>query len=561
MEDNAKLSRISKRTGLTSRGSTAYHRKRAVIACQVCRARRTKCDQKKPACSFCQSIGAECVSDPPALSAFDPASVAIIERLDKLEGKFSRIAHILTARESFCQQPVSVRYTQCIRYQNLDEILKWPVFQGERLSVSYQSHISAWPPHLFRRAATGLSSGGSNGLDRVPHLLLIDRFFDHVHNRNPILDEAKTRALAKEIHARDMGWDAESCLILLVWANGALVHPLPSPALSQHELEQNQATTLFIAAEQRLGPVLISAGIVQAQCLFLAGVFLMTALRPFDAWRMFLQALVMCRTINKTLSCNAGDRVSIESIHWSAWKSERELYRELWPSPDCRSWNFEHPQQFPSLPADCEGENMRTWYFYLSEISAWRLQTYVEEEMARSAVEGHSSIEHLTEIADNLMQQAVEWENSLAPQAFVGHYNKSDDEDMLRLILRARIAYVQDLISWPFVYSLIHDGVEPVSPQAQKWAMMGLSCHLQKLLIHQVRFYYRHHGTWLMMRSCARSACILLAAARRPFSEELLPAKWRGAVEATLEMLQFWRSHLTELNEVVQCIEGLCSQL
>lgn len=36
-----------------SRGTAAYPRKRAVTACQTCRARRTKCDNLKPKCSFC----------------------------------------------------------------------------------------------------------------------------------------------------------------------------------------------------------------------------------------------------------------------------------------------------------------------------------------------------------------------------------------------------------------------------------------------------------------------------------------------------------------------------
>ncbi len=35
-------------------------RKRNATACQVCRARKTKCDNKKPKCSYCQSIGAAC---------------------------------------------------------------------------------------------------------------------------------------------------------------------------------------------------------------------------------------------------------------------------------------------------------------------------------------------------------------------------------------------------------------------------------------------------------------------------------------------------------------------
>lgn len=54
-----------------SRPRGAYPRKRAVRACQTCRARRTKCDNRKPSCSFCERIGAKCVvNDPADLSAY-----------------------------------------------------------------------------------------------------------------------------------------------------------------------------------------------------------------------------------------------------------------------------------------------------------------------------------------------------------------------------------------------------------------------------------------------------------------------------------------------------------
>src|SRR5258705_2369088 len=67
------------------RGTAAYPRKRAVTACQVCRARRTRCDNKKPSCSFCEKVGAECITSSADLSSFDPASLRILERLDPPE--------------------------------------------------------------------------------------------------------------------------------------------------------------------------------------------------------------------------------------------------------------------------------------------------------------------------------------------------------------------------------------------------------------------------------------------------------------------------------------------
>lgn len=38
----------------------AYPRKRAIQACTICRIKRTKCDNSRPACSKCASLGTEC---------------------------------------------------------------------------------------------------------------------------------------------------------------------------------------------------------------------------------------------------------------------------------------------------------------------------------------------------------------------------------------------------------------------------------------------------------------------------------------------------------------------
>ncbi|KAG6010036.1 hypothetical protein E4U21_000478 [Claviceps maximensis] len=68
------------------RGAAFYPRKRATTACQVCRARKTKCDNVKPSCSYCVSVGATCVQTSAVdLSSLDPASLKILDRLDSLE--------------------------------------------------------------------------------------------------------------------------------------------------------------------------------------------------------------------------------------------------------------------------------------------------------------------------------------------------------------------------------------------------------------------------------------------------------------------------------------------
>lgn len=130
------------RLGPTTRASSAYPRKRAVTACQVCRARRTKCDQKKPACSFCSKIGAECVFDSSALSTFDPASLEIIERLDRLERKLDNPLHPRLERAIEQQSvPSSTHDPHALLPENLDAVLKWAVF-----NVLYPLQKSDLPP-------------------------------------------------------------------------------------------------------------------------------------------------------------------------------------------------------------------------------------------------------------------------------------------------------------------------------------------------------------------------------------------------------------------------------
>lgn len=38
-----------------------YPRKRAAIACQLCRSRKSKCDNRRPTCGACSQAGAQCV--------------------------------------------------------------------------------------------------------------------------------------------------------------------------------------------------------------------------------------------------------------------------------------------------------------------------------------------------------------------------------------------------------------------------------------------------------------------------------------------------------------------
>ena len=94
----------------------------------------------------------------------------------------------------------------------------------------------------------------------------------------------------------------------------------------------------FLAAQRRMGLLLCNNGIVEAQIFFLAGVYLMTTLRPAEAWNMFVQALACCQGFVSSAGGGEGDDNDDDghqselqlhkSIYWTCFKSE--LYRRRW---------------------------------------------------------------------------------------------------------------------------------------------------------------------------------------------------------------------------------------
>lgn len=73
-----------------------------------------------------------------------------------------------------------------------------------------------------------------------------------------------------------------------------------------------------------MGQLLYDSSLAQAQAFFLAGVYLMSTMRPFEAWRMFVQALACCQTFVSPSSDDPHNKESQlhKSIYWTSFKSE-----------------------------------------------------------------------------------------------------------------------------------------------------------------------------------------------------------------------------------------------
>lgn len=59
-----------------------------------------------------------------------------------------------------------------------------------------------------------------------------------------------------------------------------------------------------------------------------------------------------------------------------------------------------------------------------------------------------------------------------------------------------------------------------------------------------------------MLRSCTRSAFVLIAGARSGLGY-LLPANWEASVKSTMNLLRYWKEETGDIRDRLNILEGL----
>ncbi|OBT38945.1 hypothetical protein VE00_10489 [Pseudogymnoascus sp. WSF 3629] len=548
----------------------AYPRKRAIQACSMCRIKRTKCDNLRPACGKCSSLGSDCSYQENDRSTFDLASLAILQRLDDLEELLrakSTTSIVLNQDTSQNQgslslstpksaQPLSLKRPAGWRpsYINIETVLTWPVFVDlnfterpdlKSLLRSDNSHVA--PPTLPIPADFGLYAARQ----------LLQKFFDNVHIFNPILDETMVREYMSATSLNGFGWDAPSCLMLLIYALGSIADPyeksprkLSSSFLQSTEFRHSES--FFFAAQNRMGLLLCGSGVIEAQCFFLAGVYLMASLRPIEAWKIFVQALACCQSFSPDLtipSARTDEEFRREqSIYWTCFKSELELRRELNVS-EKSVLDLTYPALFPTPPEGLKSQGEVIWYFYLAEIALRRLGNRILNYVYRyyPSIDSDSKEAAIFEFES----QADGWLQSLPTALSIETVNPEHKRNAsLCFILQGHLLDCKEMMYWHSIVDAVHG--RQGGSATELFVRKGLLVCVQRVQINEEGFYHRHHGTWLMLRSCTRSALVLLAAARCPELVPTLPAGWEEAVLKVMGMLSFWKE------ESIDVLDKLC---
>ncbi len=146
--------------------------------------------------------------------------------------------------------------------------------------------------------------------------------------------------------------------------------------------------------------------------------------------------------------------------------------------------------------------------------------------------------------------------------------------DILRFILRGHMIDIREVARLPAIYAVLASP-SPFSTNNFSGTCVRLTRELLKNAVDRIRanregWYHRHQGTWLMMRSCSRSALHLLGIAlkcqqaatamkidRQDLEREVLPPQWKEAVVQVVELLDYWADESRDIKRLSSILKEL----
>ncbi|KAJ9378359.1 transcriptional regulator family: Fungal Specific TF [Paecilomyces variotii] len=256
----------------------------ATVACENCRLKKTRCDESRPKCGLCKTLGLECVYNERKLSKKDHSLSLIMSTLHRLETKLENIpssvyealqpatAHVLQAveglRETSTRPLTSHARTSSIQYTQATtpSVSEPPEFEPRepqdatdsngRVPISFSQHgVVLWPgartilPERLLAAHERLGKNyvidvemsrpplpmyidpfpphaGERWLETIPFAIikgLSDAYFATFNPISPIMDKNFFFSFTiGRVMQNGFGHTMETCIVLTVMALGCL---------------------------------------------------------------------------------------------------------------------------------------------------------------------------------------------------------------------------------------------------------------------------------------------------------------------------------------------------
>ncbi|KIW42860.1 uncharacterized protein PV06_06368 [Exophiala oligosperma] len=359
-------------------------RKRAAMACDFCRLRKTKCDNARPKCGNCRHHNATCVytENTEASAPEDDANTNVMHRLDEIKyllqqvqaqttpkvhyttaaGQFPLIDRAPSISESAPEREAPVDdswqsgesfhavnpYDSPYRAARCEAVVRWPIFRDwlsekecrlesflHEAEILFPDGVGGEQPLPANLARGDIRGPPGPVIDEDDCVPLCKRFLSHVHFRNPILEPRQLISYAKEVSQHGMGWDGRSCLVLVISAISCilLTNELPpepdldpsihAPPLSSHiHADPGGVAEAFAqAAKKRLG--LLGMSMIDIQCLFFMSIYEKLRIRPLQSWFCLQQA---CSRLKSHLMSRSGFSSSMDAEKREQHQIEQRVF-------------------------------------------------------------------------------------------------------------------------------------------------------------------------------------------------------------------------------------------
>ncbi|ROT38750.1 hypothetical protein SODALDRAFT_324169 [Sodiomyces alkalinus F11] len=524
-----------------------YPRRRATIACEVCRSRKSRCDGTKPKCKLCTELGAECLYREPGIK-LDAGDKLILERLNRIEnllqmnmvagqsgggmqmnhespsmsngsglndnmigvaGTTNFTSIIPSGGLGTWHNPTNISTMPKIHTNAALHLLQWPLIR-DLVSRPYDPQILL-QLEMAREPLHSLTKTPCVDLSNTT--AYIEAYFDRVNVWYACVNPYTWRSHYRTALSNGFREGAESCIVLLVLAlgqaslRGSISRIVPG--------EDPPGLQYFTAAWALLPGMMTSNNVLAAQCHLLASAYLFYLVRPLEAWNL------LCTTSTKLqlllMSPNRvppNQRELTERIYWNALLFESDLLAEL-DLPHSGVVQFE---ENVGLPGGFEGEESEAigrddlWYF-LAEIALRRLLNRVSQLIYSK--DSMASTTSLEPVVAELDFQLTQWYESL-PIPLQFPFTRTALPDPVQTVLRLRFFACRTIIYRPYILAVLDNEQAILDPAVRD------SCHkCLEASIRQLEHINAHHAghmpyLWQGALSIVSQALLVMGATMSP---------------------------------------------
>ena len=572
-----------------------YPRRRATIACEICRSRKSRCDGTRPKCKLCTELGADCVYREPGIK-LDAGDKLILEQLARIEGLLhSSLSGPASVGTSSLTGPISPATSNTAS----DD------FQAKRLSSSVGNagpsalplnglgtwsanistmpkahttpalHLLQWPvikdlisrpcdPQVLMQlemAREPLDLSRQYSLDFTNIGPYTQAFFERVNVWYAAVDPYAWRQYYHAAASQDFRSGAESCVVLLVFALGEAAYS----GMSISRLPTGQmppGMSFFTAAWDNLPSLMIKNDVMSAQCHILAAAYLLYLVRPLEAWNLLCNASMKQQLmLSSPHTIPSRLRELSERIFWNTLMIESDLLAEL-DLPHSGIVQFEESMRLPrSFPYDAATAGASDelpgsddlWYF-LAEIALRRLLNRVSHLIYTHKHSASYSIASLEPVVAELDYQLTQWYEGL-PDPVKFPRERLPARNHIQTVLRLRYFACRTIIFRPYIQAVLADPSLDHEPGVQDACRKCLEA-----CIRQLEYISAHHEghlpyLWQGVLSIMSQTLLLMGATLSPFLSKLLPPS--GQMDSIIGEVV---SEVGRLGHLAPSL-GLCAQI